>query len=180
MYPSPGSDKTAWRTWAGRAAAELDAAALSPIVVVHLQEWIQPHAALLVFSPMPGEVDLSPLRHEGRVLMTRTPPSGPLTVHDADAARELHPWGYSQPVAGAPAVDPAEIDVVLVPGVAFSVTGARLGHGKGYYDRLLAALRPESERVGVTFDALVVPELPTAAHDIAMTHLATESGVRDV
>ncbi len=180
MYPPDGSDKKAWRRWAQQVADSQDASTLSRLVVDHLQAWIRPHATLLVFSAMPGEADLSALHHRGPVLLTRTPETGPLTVHSADAARETHPWGYSQPAAGTPEVNPEEIDVVLVPGAAFSVTGERLGHGKGYYDRLLATLRPGVERVGVTFDALVVPELPTEAHDVAMTHLATESGVRTV
>lgn len=174
------TDKPSWRTWAAEQARSVDAPALSPLVVAHLSDWVRPHASLLVFSAMPGEVDLTALEHRGPMLLTRTPDSGWLTIHAFDAERELHRWGFSQPLAGSPEVDPLTVDVVLVPGAVFSTPGDRLGHGKGYYDRLLATLRPGAERVGVTFDALVVPVLPVETHDVRMTHLATESGVRAV
>ena len=174
------ADKATWRMWAAEQASSVDAPTLSPQVVGHLKDWLRPHASLLVFSSMPGEVDLAGLDHRGPKFLTRTPDSGPLTIHAFEVEREAHRWGYSQPVAGTPEIDPETIDIVLVPGATFSTAGARLGHGKGYYDRLLATLRPGVERVGVTFDALVVAALPVEAHDVPMTHLATESGVRVV
>ena len=68
--------------------------------------------------------------------------------------------------------------MVLVPGVAFSSSGTRLGHGSGYYDEFLSRCPGGVARVGVTPEALVVEALPFDDHDVAMTHLATESGVR--
>jgi 5-formyltetrahydrofolate cyclo-ligase len=70
--------------------------------------------------------------------------------------------------------------VALVPGMLFDRTGGRLGHGAGYYDRLLPGLGPTVPRVGVVPTALVVDALPCEAHDVPMTHLATEAGVRPV
>jgi hypothetical protein len=87
-----------------------------------------------------------------------------------------HPF-FSQPVAGTPEVDPASVDVVLVPGLAFDLSGVRLGRGRGHYDRLLAAVRPDALVVGVSPAAVVVGALPREAHDRLMTHLATEQGV---
>ena len=72
---------------------------------------------------------------------------------------------------------------LLVPGSHPDRTarrGHRLGYGKGYFDRLLPTLRPDAQRVGVTFAALLVAALPATDHDVPMTHLATEEGVREV
>jgi 5-formyltetrahydrofolate cyclo-ligase len=71
-------------------------------------------------------------------------------------------WGIREPQG--PAVEPAAIDLVVVPGVAFTLTGARLGHGKAYYDRFLATVG--APKVGVCFDEQLVDELPMEPHDV--------------
>lgn len=134
---------------------------------------------ILTFDPMPGEIDLRPLLDSdiGRFALTRTPSGGrSLTVHSVDGDLESHRFGYRQPMVDAAVIDDASIDVVLVPGLAFDHRGHRLGRGAGYYDRLLARLRPDVLRIGVS-DGFVVSELPIEEHDIAMTHLAGEVGV---
>lgn len=73
---------------------------------------------------------------------------------------------------------PEELDLVLVPGVAFDVHGGRLGYGKGHYDRLLDRLPPLAPRVGVAFDEQVLERVPQEPHDVSMTHLLTPGGVR--
>lgn len=70
-------------------------------------------------------------------------------------------------------VDPAEIDLIVVPGVAFTAQGDRMGRGKGYYDKYLAQLRPEAVKVGVCYHHQVVEQLPTEPHDIRMDTLLT-------
>lgn len=73
---------------------------------------------------------------------------------------------------------PDRFDLVLVPGVAFSKTGGRLGHGRGYYDRMLARLGARLEcRAGLCFDWQIAPELPVADHDVGMDLVVTESAV---
>lgn len=57
------------------------------------------------------------------------------------------------------------IDLVLVPGMAFTKAGGRLGRGGGYYDRLLADPRLRAKRLGVCFDFQVLGELPLEGHD---------------
>jgi 5-formyltetrahydrofolate cyclo-ligase len=61
--------------------------------------------------------------------------------------------------------------------MAFTKCGKRLGRGKGFYDRALAASDSESERVGVCFREQVLPELPVEVHDLPMHFLATPDGV---
>ena len=72
-------------------------------------------------------------------------------------------------------VTPGELDLVMVPGTGFDERGARMGQGKGYYDRLLAGVRPDASLVGVAFDCQVFPEIPVAPHDVFMDAVLTES-----
>jgi 5-formyltetrahydrofolate cyclo-ligase len=64
-------------------------------------------------------------------------------------------------------IQPSPCDTILVPGVAFDALGHRLGRGRGYYDRFLAA-RPEMYKIGVCFDFQKVPEVPCDPFDIAV------------
>jgi 5-formyltetrahydrofolate cyclo-ligase len=73
--------------------------------------------------------------------------------------------------------DPTSVDVVIVPGVAFTPDGARLGQGGGWYDRFLASVRPDCTSIGVGFDPQLVDVLPTEPHDIRLDSIVTESGV---
>lgn len=100
-----------------------------------------------------------------------------LTLRDRDLERERHHWGMDQPVDSGEPVPPHEVDLILVPGLAFDPSGARLGRGKGYYDRLLAARRGDCVAVGVTVTSHIVEEVPSDAHDRRVDHLATEDGV---
>lgn len=140
----------------------------------------RPAGWVVAYDALPGEPDLTELLARpdaGPFALTRTPEAGwDLTVHPADAPRERHEFGYSQPVADADTVPDADIAVVLVPGLAFDWSGTRLGHGAGYYDRFLARLAPDVVRIGVT-DGFIVAGLPRDAHDLPMTHLASEIGV---
>lgn len=74
-------------------------------------------------------------------------------------------------------IPPVEIDLVVVPGVAFDRSGNRLGHGNGYYDRLLAQTRPNVPRVGLAFECQLVDELPAEPHDVRMHAVITEVAV---
>lgn len=74
-------------------------------------------------------------------------------------------------------VDVTELDLVMVPGVAFDRRGARMGHGKGYYDKLLQNARPGAPFVALAFECQVFPEIPTAHHDIFMDKIITEEEV---
>ncbi len=74
-------------------------------------------------------------------------------------------------------VDVRELDLVMVPGVAFDRRGARMGHGKGYYDKLLEHARPDTPLVALAFECQLFPELPVAAHDVTMDKIITERTV---
>ena len=81
--------------------------------------------------------------------------------------------GIREPVGATMAPSP---DLVLVPGLAFDTTGARLGRGKGFYDRWLAA-NPTVRAVGICFKCQIVESLPFEAHDARVTAIVSEAGV---
>lgn len=71
----------------------------------------------------------------------------------------------------------AELDLIMVPGVAFTRDGARMGHGKGYYDKLLEHARLDTPLVALAFECQLFPEIPVQEHDVFMDKLITETAV---
>lgn len=74
-------------------------------------------------------------------------------------------------------VDVSELDLILVPGVAFDSRGGRTGHGKGYYDKLLENAKPETPLIALAFQCQIFDEIPMQDHDIFMDKVVTESNV---
>ena len=177
-------DKAAWRAWARQVMATLDLASLSVAVRAGLRPVVEAAAAgrVLVYRALDHEVYLDPLIDElgsERFALTRAGTAGSLlTVHPAEVELERHRLGLLQPVEGSPELDLADLSAALVPGLAFDRRGTRMGHGLGHFDRLLTLLAGRMPLVGVTVEALVVPDLPCQDHDVAMDALATELGVR--
>ena len=90
-------------------------------------------------------------------------------------------WGAMQPgklgiLSPPPSTPPwpDAIDVVIVPGLAFTAAGTRLGYGGGYYDRWLA-LHPAAETIALAFEAQLFDVLPVFSHDRPMARVITES-----
>ena len=73
-------------------------------------------------------------------------------------------------------VEPRQIDLVMVPGVGFDISGGRLGHGRGYYDRLLAEVRPDTQLVALAFECQLFPSIPMGPRDVYMDLVVTENG----
>lgn len=97
-----------------------------------------------------------------------------------DLARDLAPgWrGVPEPREDRRREsDPATVDAVVTPGLAFDRQGHRLGYGGGHFDRLLVRLRPGTFVVGVAFDGQLVDAVPVEAHDAAVDAVVTESGI---
>ncbi len=74
-------------------------------------------------------------------------------------------------------VDVKELDLVMVPGVGFDHRGARMGHGKGYYDKLLQHARPDTPLIALAFECQMFEEIPVADHDVFMDKIVTENRV---
>ncbi len=84
-------------------------------------------------------------------------------------------YGIKEPADGSyDFVDSCEIDLIVVPGLAFDTQGGRLGYGKGYYDRLFANGNPKTLRFGVALDFQVVESLPQSKDDLPVHFIATE------
>lgn len=84
------------------------------------------------------------------------------------------PLGVWEPVGTEP-LAMAELDVILVPGLAFSACdGTRLGRGGGYYDRLLAHPERRARLVGIGFHMQLLPDIPAEPHDARVPDLVTE------
>lgn len=196
--PSAHADKAQWRRWAHAQRDALRAAdparEADRRAAAHLRAWEPWRRArvALVYLAFGSELDplLDALAAPPRgvsgaagplLATTRTPPGGrgTLSVHAlTPETLERHPYGFSQPRADAATLPLERIDVVLVPGLCFDERGTRLGYGRGYYDRLLPQLPRHARRLGVTLDALVVPQLPSEPHDARVDALLSESGVR--
>lgn len=73
--------------------------------------------------------------------------------------------------------DPKEIDLVVVPGIAFDVSGNRLGYGTGWYDKFSHRLKAEAELIGLAFECQVVEQVPNHPHDIRVHTIITEKRV---
>lgn len=74
---------------------------------------------------------------------------------------------------------PEQLDLLVVPGVAFDPLGKRLGYGRGYFDRLLCHIRSDSTVIGLSFDCQIFSELPIESHDVPMHKVITETQVYD-
>lgn len=92
---------------------------------------------------------------------------------EVDAASVGGLRGLREPVAATPPVAAEDIDLWLVPGLAFTERGTRLGFGGGYYDRLLARARPDAIFTGIAYEEQIAPLLPTDPWDVAMTFVMT-------
>lgn len=88
---------------------------------------------------------------------------------------EKGPFGVLEPRKALPYEGP--IDIGLIPGLAFTLNGRRLGRGKGYFDRFLASYEIQFS-VGVAFDFQIVPTLPRQAWDLPVDAIVTPSGLR--
>ncbi len=88
-------------------------------------------------------------------------------------------YGIQEPSIESRAImTPDMFDLVIVPGVAFDRKGARLGHGKGYYDRFLRLT--SAYFLALAFDCQLIESVPTELHDIPMNAILSESGIIEI
>lgn len=97
--------------------------------------------------------------------------------HVTDPAADLVAgvWGIREPAEHCEIVPVATIDFMLVPGVAFTQNGARLGYGAGFYDRLLASLDRRTARIAGAFQLQIVEQLPEGPQDQRVDIVVTEN-----
>ena len=135
---------------------------------------------ILAYAPRADELDLGPLIDDAlqsgrRVALPRfDPDSGryqarQIVVPIADLAPGH--YGIREPDHDSPSVSMNLLDLILVPGVAFDLTGRRLGRGRGYYDQLLANVR--AVKCGLAFDQQVMAQIPVESHDVMLDCVLT-------
>lgn len=170
----------AWRSAADRAICR---ALLESDVVARAR-------TVLGYSPIRGETDVGPvlaglLERGVRVCVPRVHAGGAGMDAVAIDAWPIPPertesvlGSVVQPGTGYAVVDPGEIDLALVPGVAFDRFGGRLGRGGGYYDRFLVRVGSGCRCWGIAWSVRVLDDrVPTETHDRTMDAIVTEDGI---
>ena len=146
------------------------------------QSWYVNAHTILVYSAIQSEVDLSlfcaQARKDGKILYFPKVFGEKMEFFRVDDATQLEKGAFSvmEPNTEAFALQRYQSDIgapVLVPGVAFSKRGERIGYGKGYYDRYILA-HPELFPVGICFSCQLLDEIPAEPQDIAMHEIVTE------
>jgi 5-formyltetrahydrofolate cyclo-ligase len=141
--------------------------------------WAQARA-ILFYAPLPGELDVWPLLEEavkaGKVAALPRYVAATQTYTACqvrDLARHLEPgqFGIREPLQTCPEIELNQLDLTLVPGVAFDFHGRRLGRGKGFYDQLLPAVRGQT--CGTAFDEQIVSEVPVEPRDVRLSCILT-------
>lgn len=131
-----------------------------------------------IYAALPHEVDLQPLLQEypqHHYAFPRCGKGGSMQFHlVTNSELQLRPgaMGIPTPLPELPVIPPQHLHLIIVPGVAFSPDGARLGYGGGYYDRYLP-LCPGAIRVATIYPEQLVSYIPTESHDLRIPHLIT-------
>lgn len=87
---------------------------------------------------------------------------------------QIGAYGIRTAAKNAPVIAPQQIDLVLVPGVGFDLSGGRIGMGAGYYDRFLSVCT-NAVKTGITYGILLRDEIICDEHDVKMDYVITES-----
>ena len=145
-------------------------------LITHHSSLITHHSPLttiLAYWPLPDEVDIRPLLDhlvaEGKtVLLPRVTGDDSMELRRYTSREDLQEGAFHiMEPTGPLFADDQQIQLALVPGMAFDAAGHRLGRGKGYYDRFLAP-RPHIYKIGVCFPFQRVGTVPVDDHDVVM------------
>lgn len=161
------------------AAAAADKVAAS---VISLREY-QEARILLAYIAVRGELDVSKIVNDASnkgksVAFPLCGENGSLRllIPNDENAFKKGAYGIHEPdVSNSREIDSREIDLVIAPGVAFDMSGNRLGQGGGYYDRLLADTKAYT--IGVGYDFQLLKELRVEAHDRKLDCIVTQSQI---
>jgi 5-formyltetrahydrofolate cyclo-ligase len=132
------------------------------------------------FNEVRTEQILRETLRSGRRLAVPRVEGDQLAHHQIASLDELRTvaFGLLEPDPSAPKVDPKEIDLVVVPGLAFDLAGNRLGFGKGYYDRFLSGVA--ATKAALLYDCQIVESVPAGPRDVPVDLLVTEQATRKV
>ena len=141
--------------------------------VLALASW-QEAGTLLMYYPLPDEVDVRPLINEafesGKRVLLPVVKGEELELHlyEGEGSLKEGAFGIMEPTGSLFAPENYDgIQLALIPGMAFDRVGHRLGRGKGYYDRLLPKLK-DTKLIGLCFPFQLLDEVPAESHDISV------------
>lgn len=124
-----------------------------------------------MFSPLSDEPQIWPLVDElsktKTVVLPRVEGDVMNFYHYEPGMLSKGSFGIMEPVL-CEAIEPSEIDLMVVPGVAFTADGYRMGRGKGYYDKYMSSDGFRAMKVGVCYSCQLVDGLPVEEHDVRM------------
>ncbi len=85
------------------------------------------------------------------------------------------------PLEAQQIISPNQIDLCLIPGIAFDLAGNRLGFGAGYYDRYLPKVNPQAKRIALAYECQISPtKLPVTTYDLPMDYILTEKNLYQI
>lgn len=124
-----------------------------------------------LFYPLPDEPQIGEiielLSRERTVLLPRVEGDVMHFYPYSYGAMVKGSYGIMEPVGDEP-FPPSEMDVIIVPGMAFTVDGRRMGRGKGYYDKYMSQYGFKARKIAVCFSEQVLSSLPSEPHDVIM------------
>jgi 5-formyltetrahydrofolate cyclo-ligase len=146
---------------------------------------VQGAKSVALFYPITArhEVDLRPVHqalHERGVRLAYPAipgDDGAMVFRFAPDLGKLEERGYGFAEPGADHEQATSLDVIVVPALAVSPSGHRLGYGAGYYDRALPAFCPPGQSIAVAFDFQLMVEVPAFDHDVRCDHIVTDTRV---
>ena len=146
--------------------------------IVRLSAWRSARTVVL-FAPEDREPDIELLwkYSDGRRLVYPRVAGTGLTLYSVESVKDLEigPLKLREPRAIAESkVSPESVELVLIPGGAFTESGHRCGRGGGFYDRFIAALPPAAVKVGICFEEQLLEEIPMDAHDMSVDIVIAE------
>lgn len=77
-------------------------------------------------------------------------------------------------------ISPINLEVIIIPGIAFDRSGNRIGFGKGYYDRFLKKVKPGALKIAMAYDFQVLKDLPTDSFDVNMDMIITDKEIIEI
>ncbi|MDP7637021.1 MAG: 5-formyltetrahydrofolate cyclo-ligase [Phycisphaerae bacterium] len=139
---------------------------------------------VMIFLPMPGEIDARRIARDAwaagkRVAVPKVAAGAQglmeaIEIHSLEADLAVNRWGIHEPTSNRP-LGTNELDLIVVPGLAYDQYGNRLGRGGGYYDRFIKRAPDGIRLCGLAFARQLLDELPTNPYDQPVHMLATET-----
>ena len=102
----------------------------------------------------------------------------PCQIKDFENGIQYGAYNIREPKPNcSPEINIKDIDVVIVPAVAYDINGFRLGYGCGFYDRFLENIREDTVTIGIAFDLQIFNKVPKEPHDAQLDYIITESRI---